>query len=338
MRQLALAPRSWRQRAPLGALVIILALVVPALAGADENTTQRSTAKAIGERMLPHLGGHRFTPSQLDLNPFVTTYFRTATGMGVVLGATTNFELGDSLQQTLEGDLLVLLIDVEYQHALTRRLSVRGLFTATARTGTNEQSLIGLGLSSLDGFELGAKLRLWENDQFMVSTSAEFRRARLFLVSPASYAEQLIEQGFKVSENGLLVETSAKRYTGALRLAYAPAVWIGFIGMVEGGVADPSAVALGNESVFSSGLTVSVDLVPLVSLPIGLLSTFLYDSYPVNGDDLAEAQRIFSIGLSYTGRDEFAVGFEVARGRLEQLETDASIMVNAVRAKLQYFF
>jgi hypothetical protein len=304
----------------------------------DESSAARSTAKAIGERLLPQLGGHRFTPTQIDMDPFITTYFRTATGIGVVIDAETRFGLADSLEWTLQGDLLVLLVDVEYQHAVTEWLSLRGLFTATARTGTNEQSLVGLGLSSLDGFELGAKLRAWKSDRAMLAGSIEIRRARVFLVSPARYAEELLEQGFRVSENGLLAEASAQRYTGALRFAYAPADWIGLLGMVEGGVANPSVEQVATETVFATSVTVDVDLVPLVSVPLGVLSTYLYDSYPANGDDLAKAQRNFSVGVSYTGRDEFAVGFELTRGRLQLLETDTSISVNSVRAKLRYFF
>jgi hypothetical protein len=311
---------------------------VAALTASGNEAGESSTVKAIGERLLPHLGGHRYTPSQLDLDPFITTHIRTATGMGIVFGAQTQYQTPDSSIVTLEGDLLVLLVDVEYQHAVTPWLSVRGLFTATARSGTNEQSLVGLGISSLDGLELGTKLRLWSNRNVLFSASAEFRRMKVFIVSPADYAEELVENGFKVSENGILVESSANRYTGALRCAYAPAAWLGLLGMIESGVGDQSIASADNEVVFATGITLSIDLVPLVSVPIGVLSTFLYDTYPANADDLANDQRTFALGVSYTGRDEFAVGIELARSRFALLETEESIKVNAVRAKLQYYF
>jgi hypothetical protein len=300
----------------------------------------RSTAKAIATRKLPQLGGHRFTPSVLTLDPFITTYVRNSTGLGIALE--TEAEVGEAVGDTvttLKGDVLFLLLEFQYQQALGDWLALRAGISASARTGTNDESLVAQGISAINGFEFGALFRLRTWERVTVSASTDYRSTSIFLASLREFARAAIESGsIRQGSGALLTKAQSNRFVAGVRLAYAPRPWLGLLAAAEGGVGDPLRDVQEKEGVFAAGGAVSIDLAARHAIPIGLLFTGMLDSFPANGDDLAQNVVAWGWGISYTGRDEFSLGAEFSYSKLELQESDATIDGIMGRAKLRYYF
>ncbi|MGH7676305.1 MAG: hypothetical protein ACREMV_13625 [Gemmatimonadales bacterium] len=104
---MSLGPRDSSRAARWGIAADLLLAVAP-LAGQD-----RTLIMGGGSR---ELGGHRFIPSAIAPDPFLSTRITTSLGVGGARDLAVPIRnLEDSLLKTMTGDLMFLGLDLEYQ-------------------------------------------------------------------------------------------------------------------------------------------------------------------------------------------------------------------------------
>jgi hypothetical protein len=298
-----------------------------------------ATAQIKTERKLPQLGGHTFIPSVHIREPFVTTYLRNATGVGMALDLDISLRnLDDEVIATLNGDLAFFILGFEYQQALAQWLAVRGGISGLARIGVNEESILAQGISAVNGFELGALGRLWRNEKAMLSASFDLRRTRLIGVDLIRFAQSIIDNGGIVEGNNHLVKNVFSTTTlGGLRFAYG---WSEGVGLsVAGEVGrSPSFEEGVYEWVWNAGAAASIDLDAWTPVPVGFLLGYFQDSYSRGGDDMVESIQSVELRIAYTGREEFSAGLNIMSAVAPVRDSDADMTSVTVQFTLRYYF
>jgi hypothetical protein len=265
------------------------------------------------------LSEHTFIPASRVGDPFVASWVRSETGFGIAQGLQVpirNPETGEILG-TLEGDVAFISLGFEYQQLITRWLGLRVGGTASARTGTNEQSLLSTGINALYGFNLGTTVRILEANRIYLSAVGDLRWNQVYAFDLYGFLKKVIDEGFDPEGDNQLVG-SGKNLVGSagLRLAYTPTRLLGFTVLTEFGGADPFKSDQDSRGLVRLGGTVGLDLGATTSVPIGLLGGFKWENFNDRADDLADKtwSAMFSIG--YTGRSDFYIGLESEFGRI----------------------
>ena len=208
-----------------------LLLVVPVVAVAQAPLDDNS-------RRL--LNGYYFIPSTDVASPFVTSFVRSATGVGVAVGLTVPIEdLDGNVVDAIGGDLAFLILDFQYQQAITKWLALRAGFVGSARVGTDEQSLLTQGITSVYGFDLGATAQLLQTRSFLLSAVVNYTNNQIYAIAPFDFVKSVIDSGFDPGgDNNLLQSGSVGLTSGGLRMAFAPSDWIGFTALAEAGIGE----------------------------------------------------------------------------------------------------
>jgi hypothetical protein len=286
------------------------------------------------------LNGYTFTPSVNVGSPFVTTYVRNATGVGLAIALRVPLLglIGDTIR-TLQGDMVFGILEFEYQQAIGNRLALRLGGSGVARIGTDEQSIVAQGISSVYGLRGGATVKLLQNEEFLLSAVAEAASNELIIIAPLNFVRKVVNEGFEPGgDNGLLQEGSNLRLSGGLRMAYSPSKWFGFTAIGELGSGDPFRDIDSRETTVRLGGTAGVDFGAGTRWPIGLLLSFRYDSFNEQGEDLFDNSWIGGWRLSYTGRADFNIGLETTLARSNLRDSDDSVDTSLYRFTLRYYF
>jgi hypothetical protein len=327
----------WASPVSLACLVVALAAGPVASAGAEES----------GADPAPRdFGGHRFIPSILVPDPFISTTFVTSTGGGSAI----NHEVpiynlrGEKIAQT-SSDVGFLQLSFGYQQVINRRVAVRAGLDGSARAGTTAKSVLADGVSVLYGYGAGTTVNLVRKPAWQLAATADVRGNTVYGVSPLGFVQSVVNSvangdtagALTAGEDSLLGRGANLRVLGGVRAAYTPAPWIGFTGFVEGGMGDQFQNGSHNIGVTNLGVAASFDLDALTRYPFGLLGSFRNESLSEKGDGVGSAQA-FGLGVFYTGRRFFSIGLENTWSRLSQPQVDKKIDVAQSRITLRYDF
>lgn len=285
------------------------------------------------------LGGHHFQPTTSITDPFVTTHVQTTTGAGIAAGLEAPFRsaAGDTLG-TLDGDLAFFQLAMEYQLNVSSRASLLLSVSGTGRAGIDNQALLADGLTTVYGVALEGKFVAWRDDRTQISAVARLARKNLFGIDPFGFAQRLIEEGELTKDNKLIKEGNVNR--GSLGLAAARAVrpWLGFTGFVLGGSAQPVLESDNREWFVDTGAAASFDLNPLRSIPLGFVLGYDFDSFPEGGSDVARGIHRGTLGVNYTGREDFHIGAELSVATLKQTDINNTLAATVFALNLRYYF
>ena len=256
---------SWRYSI---ALLTVTLLVGTILAG----LTPTAAAQQPEGRTL---GGYSFVPSSRVADPFITTHFRNATGLGMASNVLVPILVVDEPPPAepdtlleLSGNLVYVLVDFEYQQRLGNRVAVRLSGGGGSRLGTGVESMLSQGVSVVTNFLAGTTVRLWSSDKFMVSGVFDVGYGSSLRIDLLGWAEQIIEEGIDTDASITTVDDGVVLDGGA-RVAWAPKPHYGFTGLVQLGYSS----ALRNDSRVDGevALTGSIDFAQKGGAPIGLL-------------------------------------------------------------------
>ena len=344
-------------------LVVIGALALLATSPLALSDLAAQTARPAGSGLGRTVGAHLFVPASALPDPFVASYARSLIGFGAATGLTVPvYNAADSIVQTLEGDMSFLQIDVEYQQRVLAWLGLRVNASGVARSGTETSTLLSEGLAAVYNIGFGATARIWGNDKFLLSGSLDTRTNQLFGMTPLEYV-QGVAQAIRSAMDSVLggggtIDSAAidaiidsldldgyslfrddhtKATTGGLRLAFAPAPWLGLTGLAQTGVAGvfDGASDLG---LVDLGAAASVDFLPLWRVPIGVNLSGRWQSVSDRGSDLANSATVVAVGINYTGRSDFAIGLEVVFANFEQRQTAESALGKRAGLAMRYYF
>lgn len=321
------------QRIRLVALAAVLAIT---------SVPPTAIAAQAGEKQVHRqLSGHYFLPNHRGKDPFVNTYVRSSTSLGIANDLSVPFfDLQGNETTTLEGDLFIIRLEFEYQQAVAEWLAFRALIGGSARIGTDEQVLLATGISAIQSLALGGSARIYESDRFYLSGTVDFVGSTLIFVDPLAFVQDVIDEGELnpgAADNLAGDETNLRSSVG-LRAAYSPAPWLGFTGVGETGIGSPFEEEDKTEVLGSLTLGASVDFRELSSVPMGLLMEFQTESFSPTGEDLARAVRTWSFGLHYTGARDFSLALTPRFINIPLKTNDVTIDGFILDISIRYFF
>jgi len=292
-------------------------------------------------------GGHLFIPSTIVPNPFISTTVSSTTGFGRALNLEVPvMNLQGEQIGTLSGNIGIILLEFDYQQAINRQFAVHAGISGGSRAGTTPVAILSEGISAIYGYSVGGAASVVRKRNWQLSATADVRGNTLYGVSPLAFVKGVVHAigdgdstgALQAGQDSLLKEGNNVRVVGGLRAAYTPAPWIGFTGYVEAGLGDKFYESGSNTGVVNGGATVSFDLNPLKSLPLGLLGTYRGQSLSEQGEDLGGSSQALGFGVFYTGRRFFAIGLENTWQWIDQPFTDQNIDAVVGRIVIRYDF
>lgn len=285
------------------------------------------------------LGGHRFQPVEGITDPFVTTHLRTLTGAGVATGLQAPFfdTDGDTLG-TLDGDIAFFSLQFSYQLNLFERYALSLKLSGTGRAGIDEQALLADGLTSVYGLEFGARGVIWRNEESQLTGLLSVSRKNLFGLDPFGFAQRVIDAGGLTEDNKLLREGDINRFGAGVAGAHGFSPSLGMVAYLLGGSAQPVADSEAREGYFRGGVSVDYDLLPAQGFPLGFSLAYGYDSFPEGGSDVAKGINSGTLGINYTGREDFHFGFELTAASFKQTDIRNTLASTSGLVSLQYYF
>ena len=80
------------------------------------------------------------------------------------------------------------------------------------------------------------------------------------------------------------------------------------------------------------------DLARLDKWPIGFTLGYDYDSFPEGGADVAKGIHTGTVGVNYTGREDFHFGLETQVSTLKQTDVESTLASTKYVVNLRYYF
>jgi len=257
------------------------------------------------------LNGFRFIPSSIVDEPFATTFFQNSTGGGsaVNLSIPVRNLAGDTIE-TINGSIGFLLVDFDYQQAITKWLALRASAGGIGRLGTSIPSLVATGVSAAFGGALGATVPILNRPNFIVSAVADYRVNTQYDVDPFGFAKQVADSTYDPeSDSGALLRSyPVDRWSVGLRGAWAIAPWVGVSGELEPGGAHENSE---HKSLTTYGALVGFDFGKRSKVPVGLTLGYRGQSGSGKTGNIAGGYRTAQVGVYYTGRRDVQIGADV---------------------------
>jgi hypothetical protein len=270
-------------------------------------------------------------------DPFVTTFLQTSTGAGASDNVTApGLSLDGRRTGTLTGGLAFVRLGLGYQQNLFGRSSLGLALGGSARSGTDEESVLSTGLSAVYGLDLVGKVRVFQGERVLVSALLQYSATSLYGIDLYKFAESVVENGLR-GNNSALVEGSSGKFVGGGGVAYSPASWAGLTFV---GSAGSSGTYDGGGSDFAYGLYGSgeVDFHEVSKVPLGILLYYSLDSLPIARTNSEEGISTFGFALAYTGRRDFSVSLDASTTSFSSASNTFSFDAEQILLNLQYFF
>ncbi len=285
---------------------------------------------------LPRLGGHTFVVHDLVGDPFIKTYVRTSVGIGQV----TDFEvpLGIVDNDTIlgfKGDLVLAILEFEYQQAVKDWIAARGSVRLAGRLGTGVQSLLASGVTATTEFELGWLFKLFQSERIMLSGSLSINNGDVVAINVLQFVEQVID-----GERAVLVQTTPSLHGGGgFRFAYGVNDLFGFYVLADVGYGESVDRQAASGWFYDAGGIASLNIAGRTSVPLGLGIGFRIVSVPVTSDldnDVTE----FLLRMAYTGTDDFSISLDLNYGDVPVIGLDPGpgTALATARLNMRYYF
>lgn len=313
----------------LGTTIALLTLLAaPALAQEES-----------GKR-LPELAGHNFLISEQVPDPFITSFFRNATGGGIAFNVENLLidSAGDTILD-VSGDIGFLNLGFEYQGALAEWFALRIGFEGAARVGTSLESILGNGVSAVYGYFLGGTFRLVEKERVYLSATVDFTGNTITDVGILQLVQDAIDQDTIAPESDAVVETGTDKATvGGIRFAWAASRLIGVRLNAGIGIADLFRSSDDTKTTFNAAGAVGFNFANTTNVPIGLLVFLQVANFNPGASDILDSSTITGIEVDYTGYDDFGLGVALSWTRADLTQDRPKINTFGATINLRYFF
>jgi hypothetical protein len=319
----------YRWNCPLPTLWAVVALLLIA----ESMDAQQAKPPPV---KLPQLGDHTFIVNELVGDPFIKTYVRTSLGVGKV----TDFEVplaiieGDTILG-FKGDLLLAILEFEYQQAVKDWIASWGSVRLAGRLGTGVQSLLASGVTANVEFELGWLFKLYKSERAMLSGSLSINNGDVTGINVLQFVEDVIR-----GEEALLVQTTPSLHGGGgLRFAYGVSDLLGFYLIANLGYGESVDRQAASGWFVDTGGIASINIANRTSVPLGWGIGFRTASVPVTTDldnDVTEAL----VRMAYTGTDDFSISLDLNYGDVPVIGLDPGpgTALATVRLNMRYYF
>lgn len=273
--------------------------------------TNPTTVHGQAQEPRPVLGGHRFIWNSATETPFPRTHVRNLTGGGKFTGLEfiPSFEIGDGVTvPALVGDMLFAELEFEYMHQVQPWLGVWARIGGIARLGTDTSVLLAQGVSTVIGYELGWLFRLYQSETFVLSGIAALSNDGVTEVDLLRWARGLIED----TDAPLVTSGPRLRGKGGLRGAWGLSQSWGLQFKSELGYGEPTTLDDDSSWLGDYAVSVSYDLAPTTSVPVGFVLSGGVRTAPREGGAPDINATDVAIRTAFTGRDNFLVALDTS--------------------------
>lgn len=278
------------------------------------------------------VGNHVFTPVTFSGLPFTNSYFSTSTGLGTTSGLVHNLE--GLPFKGLEGEVTFVEMGFAYQQRVRDWLAAYIDLTISARVGTELQSILTQGFSTITSLDIGWHIRLSEGKKSRLSGIIELQNNKGSFVNLLGFAQDIIND----LPNPRLNETVPLLvFASGLRYAYALGETIGF--KASATLAYGETYIRGEYGfAFDGGLGVDINLYPRFSIPIGIVLTYDYTNMPdfvyVDGEN---SQMVLA-KIAYTKASDFSLGIEFSFMKYPFLNQPKPVTALSAALTARYYF
>jgi hypothetical protein len=280
---------------------------------------------------FPEKNQHVFVPTTFIPDAFVDT--ELTIGIGYSNSIETEIPLfapsGEQVA-TVEGDLLFMTGDVEFNCALRDWIGFFARFNALARSGSNTASIFASGLSAGSGFGVGWEFRLKETDRSMFSGSVSVDRTSITLIDVAAFVDN--------PDGGLSRTFTPLVGTLNARYAYGINDMLGLSAVGGVGVGENPKENYDDSWFWKLGGVASINLARRHHVPLGFALGVRTSSYPVTFDNADGNTWAGLASVAYTGRPDFAITLDTVYERVPIDYQDLDVGYLGFTIGLTYIF
>jgi len=293
--------------------VALLTLAVPAAARADAEAA--STAPAVGtapaeEPLRRELAGHLFMPSRFSLDPFVSTYVGSATGVGIGTAAGHTFDINGNPVTTADYQVGAFAQYLDFQYGFLDWWAVRASVRVFVYSGINTSGLVGVGTSIQVNptFATTMSFKIGENLRLGGTVEVAFGPAVFFNIVEA--VKNSISSGEVTAPlNSFSQFTLKPAVVGAWAISKAFGLTYSLAYQYTNSSASYAAI---HANLLSVNVLVDFDMYSLKWVPIGLFAGFT-TNFSVTDTKFLQYQ--YNFGIFYTGVRPLDVGLEILYNR-----------------------
>ena len=308
----------------------IAGVIVALLAGASPAVAQQNPGP------FPQLGGHRFSPNAIVMDPWVRSYGLSSVGVGQASTVSTPpVVIGGDTIPGLAGNLLFAALQIEYQQKIVDWFAFRFGYQINARLGTDVQSLLSRGVNTIAGFEVGWLARLVNADRDMLSLDVNVSNKGYTAIDLARFVEQVVEG---IEDPSLVSNSNALRAGAGLRWAHAFSDLFGIVANGDVGVAESASRLQDDEVFYRLGGQLDFDFKHWLNIPVNLAAGILLDSYPEAPTDEVGNLNTGFLRIGYIGRDDFTIGLTVSGSSVPLADDEDDLKYVSMEFDLRYYF
>jgi len=284
---------------------------------------------------FPQLDGHRFSPTATVPLPWVNSYIVSNLGMAQAfdLVAPPIVINGDTIPG-LQGDLLFVSLDLEYQQKIVDWFAFRVGYRVDARVGTDLETILSRGLNTVTGFEIGWVARLLESRRDMLSLDFRVSNKAFTVVDISGFVQDVIDG----VDARIVRSNNAVRVAGGLRYAHTFSNLFGIVANGELGVGESIQRNEDDEVFFRLGGQFDFDLAAWRDIPLNVAFGFQTDSYPEASDDADGSLNTTFLRVSYIARDDFTIGLTFNGSSIPVRDEGDNLKYGGVIFDLRYWF
>lgn len=296
-------------------LCTALLLAMMSVPAASQEVAYDST-DAPAERVVvkgPRLGEHLFSPLAGVQLPFIRTATTLNVGAGTSFGLQLPlFEVGGEPVYASVGELAVVGFTARHEQAIKPWISFYVALQLNGRLGTNVTSLLGQGINTVTGFDLGWNVRILEDDRWSIITGIGLEDGSYTTIDIQRWAEGIADSGYVTASNQLFDTKPALKLQWTSSVAHTFNRTLGLYGNVTAGVGEPKTRGGNYNLLLDALVALSVDWNPVIEIPVGTTVGVEYRENPEISGANEGAYKNMYLRLGYTGDDAFGLGVQLA--------------------------
>jgi len=313
------------------AVAALLALGLSSSARADGDAPP-SSADAVPLRR--ELAGHLFIPSRFAVDPFVSTYVGSETGVGIGTAAGHTFDLNGNPVSTADYQVGAFAQYLDFQYGFLDWWAVRASVRIFVYTGMNTSGLVGVGTSIQANPTLGTTIsfKIGQNLRLGGTVDVAFGPAVFFNIVEA--VKDSISSGqITAPLNSFSQFTVKPAVVGAWAISEAFGLTYSLAYQYTGASASYSSI---HSNLLAANILVDFDMYSLKWAPIGLFAGFT-TNFSVADTKFLQYQ--YQFGIFYTGVRPLDVGLEILYNRAP-IVANTNVFLSSVSAliTIQYNF
>lgn len=298
-----------------------------------------STPVILAQETGRTLNDHTFMPNLYTGDAFVTTNIRSTTGFGSTVGLSLPlYDFKGNFIKDVETSLGYFVLELQYQQAIAEKFTLHVAFSGAVRSGTTAVSLLSEGVNASYGLVAGVGYQIAREKNWSLMAGVDLSKSSLILLTPYDWAKKLIDSEGKDTTAVLINDVGRLNVMANGRWAWTPSPSWGVQTLLGLGYAGANDVSTEGRFLGVASVSGEYDLQPESEIPIGVQFSYKYSSSTGRDQEVAAAQSVYVLGLFYTGRRQFSVGFTTSYVQLNRAFGTEPIRALIGNINLRYDF